>query len=542
MLQERIETLFLRLVAMQSDTNTVREAYIAEQILLWIKEQIYFKTHPELCGALPLEDDPYERSVIWSLVKGKGRKTIVLMHHHDAIDIEEYGQLKSVALRPDELARALSEKNLSEKVRKDLESDEWLFGRGTADMKSGAAIQLVLSAYFSELEDFEHNVLLLSVPDEETLSRGMLSAVNLMAEIRDTYDLDYLLTINSEPYFNQTKGKAIFYEGSVGKIMPVLYVKGVKSHIGDPFNGFNPSLVLSDLQKKTELNIDLCDVSGDEATPPPIWVNLKDRKKAYDASIPEAATGYFNWLTFTRSPNKIMDKLLALANRSLRDTLNHFEDAYENYCMLTGETPVKNQFVPRVYPFEAVFQMAMETKGTPFLEAYYLFQEEVKQLLDRNQITLPEATTRLVEYVQDVISLEGPVIIVALSGPYYPHVNNKTITHKLPFDLEATINQIASEKYNLVFESQGYFMGISDLSYATWCGDKEDIKRIKNNSPGWDVIYKIPFKALSTLEMPVINLGPWGKDLHKITERVYKKDVYERMPYLIKELMIKVFE
>jgi arginine utilization protein RocB len=186
--------------------------------------------------------------------------------------------------------------------------------------------------------------------------------------------------------------------------------------------------------------------------------------------------------------------------------------------------------------------MAMETKGTPFLEAYYLFQEEVKQLLDRNQITLPEATTRLVEYVQDVISLEGPVIIVALSGPYYPHVNNKTITHKLPFDLEATINQIASEKYNLVFESQGYFMGISDLSYATWCGDKEDIKRIKNNSPGWDVIYKIPFKALSTLEMPVINLGPWGKDLHKITERVYKKDVYERMPYLIKELMIKVFE
>lgn len=56
--------------------------------------------------------------------------------------------------------------------------------------------------------------------------------------------------------------------------MPVLFVKGVKSHIGDPFNGFSPSLVLSDLQKKTELNIDLCDVIGNEATPPPVWVNL----------------------------------------------------------------------------------------------------------------------------------------------------------------------------------------------------------------------------------------------------------------------------
>ncbi|GAB6106590.1 hypothetical protein [Fusibacter bizertensis] len=406
-------------------------------------------------------------------------------------------------------------------------------------MKSGAAIQLILSAYFSELENFEGNILLLSVPDEETLSRGMLSAVNLMNDLREKYRLEYVLTINSEPYFNQTKGKAIFYEGSVGKIMPVLFVKGVKSHIGDPFNGFSPSLVLSDLQKKTELNIELCDLIEHEATPPPVWVNLKDRKKAYDASIPEAATGYFNWLTFTRSPKMIVDKLVSLANRSLRDTLIHFEDAYENYCALTGETPDKITFKPKVYTFEQLYNLAITLKGDSFISGYIVFQEEMNKLLNMNSITLPEATTRLIEYVQDAIDLEGPAIVIAISGPYYPHVNNKIIEHKLPFSLNQFINEISEERFKLTFESQAYFMGISDLSYATWVGEESDIAMLKANSPGWDVIYKIPFKALSKLSMPVINIGPWGKDLHKVTERVYTKDVYERMPFLIKELIIK---
>lgn len=539
MFEEKIRPLFLRLMATQSDTNTLRETYIEEQILNWIKEQPYFYENSDLCGTYPIDDDPYERKVVWSLVKGIGNKTIVMLHHHDAIDIEEYGDLKSVALRPDELEVELKKRHLTPQVKKDLESGEWTFGRGSADMKSGAAIQLVLSAHFSEEKDFIGNILLLSVPDEETISKGMLSAISLMTSLREKYQLEYILTINSEPYFNQSKGKAIFYEGSVGKIMPVLYVKGVKSHIGEPFNGFNPSLVLADLQKKTELNVQLCDLHGREATPPPVWVNLKDRKKAYDASIPEAATGYFNWLTFTRSPMDIMNKLVSLSKRTLRDTLIHFQDAYENYCNLIGEEPEEKFFNPKVYTFDMVYNMAINKKKVLFEEAYSIFQDELVELLHENRIALPEATTRLIEFIIEWIDLEGPAIIIALSGPYYPHINNEFIHQKIPFPIEETINKIALEEYNLTFESQGFFMGISDLSYASWAGNKEDIELIKANSPGWDVIYHIPFQELSTLKMPIINIGPWGKDLHKVTERVLTEDVYERIPTIIKGLMLE---
>ena len=30
-----------------------------------------------------------------------------------------------------------------------------------------------------------------------------------------------------------------------------------------------------------------------------------------------------------------------------------------------------------------------------------------------------------------------------------------------------------------------------------------------------------------------MNIGPWGKDFHKMTERVYKEDLYERTPMLL---------
>ncbi|QHI71394.1 hypothetical protein [Aminipila terrae] len=46
-------------------------------------------------------------------------------------------------------------------------------------------------------------------------------------------------------------------------------------------------------------------------------------------------------------------------------------------------------------------------------------------------------------------------------------------------------------------------------------------------------MYYIPLDTIREQSMPVLNVGPWGKDLHKYTERVYKKDLFERLPQLI---------
>ena len=39
------------------------------------------------------------------------------------------------------------------------------------------------------------------------------------------------------------------------------------------------------------------------------------------------------------------------------------------------------------------------------------------------------------------------------------------------------------------------------------------------------------------MTLRVLNIGPWGKDFHKYTERVYKEDLFERTPILIDRLI-----
>jgi arginine utilization protein RocB len=63
------------------------------------------------------------------------------------------------------------------------------------------------------------------------------------------------------------------------------------------------------------------------------------------------------------------------------------------------------------------------------------------------------------------------------------------------------------------------------------------IEGTKKIMPLYGATYNIPFEELSEIEMPVINIGPWGKDFHKLTERVLKKDTLTETPKLILEAL-----
>jgi len=81
---------------------------------------------------------------VWGLIKGKGRKTVILLNHHDVVDSNDYQNLRDYAYRPETLAEKLKTVELEDDVNYDLISGEWIFARGAADMKAGIAIQLSL--------------------------------------------------------------------------------------------------------------------------------------------------------------------------------------------------------------------------------------------------------------------------------------------------------------------------------------------------------------------------------------------------------------
>lgn len=89
-----------------------------------------------------------------------------------------------------------------------------------------------------------------------------------------------------------------------------------------------------------------------------------------------------------------------------------------------------------------------------------------------------------------------------------------------------------SEKKNIPLEQIHYFNGICDLSYcqlntdATW-------ETYEKNTPVWGETYSIPFDSIATFNAPVLNVGPFGKDPHQISERLHVKSGLEEMPELL---------
>jgi len=92
---------------------------------------------------------------------------------------------------------------------------------------------------------------------------------------------------------------------------------------------------------------------------------------------------------------------------------------------------------------------------------------------------------------------------------------------------------LAEDRWQEEYKITNYMKGITDLSYAGLQNAENIVPYIGPNMPLWQKTYDIPFAEMQALSLPVINIGPWGKDHHKFTERVYKIDMCERTPVLV---------
>ena len=129
----------------------------------------------------------------------------------------------------------------------------------------------------------------------------------------------------------------------------------------------------------------------------------------------------------------------------------------------------------------------------------------------------------------------SPTVVIALSPPYYPPIHNDEFQH-LPDGVERLSDYLvgmAKTRWQETYQKKNYMMGITDLSYAALQNSEDIVPVIGPNMPLWQKTYDIPFAGMAALSVPVINIGPWAKDLHKFTERVHKLDLYERTPELI---------
>lgn len=543
-IKDLIEANLLEFVGTRSDTNSKEERNVEGFFTKWFNKVEYFKNNPENCGLFDIPSDYLDRKVPWCILKGEGKDTVVFIHHHDIVETKDYAAFEPLCLKPYELEEAFKKSTveLPSEMKEDLFSGKWLFGRGVSDMKGGASIQLSLLEEYSKSENFKGNIVLLSVPDEENLSAGMRAGALKLKELKDKYGLEYKLMLNSEPHEREDESKPTWYDGSIGKIMPVVYVRGKLAHVGQIYSGLNPINLLSEIIRKTELNPNFIEKMGNTTNPAPTWLYHKDRKTVYDVSLPKASCGYMSILPLERTPMSLMDELKTISVKAFETIVEELNESYKQYTSIAGIKYDRINWQVKVKFYSELYQDALKDSGKEFEEAYAKVMAEVKEKFNDNKLSTIDAANIIIERTLEYVNDMSPCVILALTPPYYPSTNNMMLGEKSTKvnEIIESLKKYSKDNYNEEIFVQNYFTGISDLSYAMFVSDQGDIDYIENNMLMWKDVYYIPLVEIKDISMPVINIGPWGKDLHKYTERVYKDDLFYKTPIFIDLFVTKL--
>ncbi|MGP4072403.1 M20/M25/M40 family metallo-hydrolase [Piscibacillus sp. B03] len=528
--KDQLESCLCDLVKFKSISGTEGEIELIEHVQQELMTDSYFKNNPEHIYIDLLDDG---RKLLAALVKSKKQtsKTIILLSHIDVVGIDDYGSFKDLAFNPKKLTDHFKKhpQQLPDEALKDLTSQEnWILGRGTMDMKAGTTLHLSMIERAIN-EEWDGNVIILLVPDEEVNSAGMLKARETLNRIKAEESLEYILCINSEPMFRQfpQDEQKYLYTGSLGKVLPGFLCYGKETHVGEPFNGLNANLMLSYLNINLELNTALTEQVGEEVTPPPISLMNRDLKEHYSVQTPLTAVSMYNVLLMKQSVQSLTKQLFDTMRKAKSQIESHFESQVQAH----NHT---NSFDVKILDYKTLYNEAVKRHGINEVNRR-------KEVLTKNRSHGDrDFSTLLVQDLAYLCKDLAPMMILFYSPPYYPAVSSQG--DPLVESVGERVTQVLSEHYQYKVKTLNYFNGISDLSF---------IGEDPNMESNLDTLYhQMPLDERSGLfsylkekvEVPSINIGPVGKDPHQWTERLNVDYSFGELPDVLADAIQFAFK
>lgn len=536
-LASEMEQLTKELVSVASVNTTPGEKKIGEKIEDYIRNIEYFKNHPENVYIQELQNDSYERRNVIALLKGEkddNRKTLIWHGHTDTVGVEDFKELQEWAFDCDKLQEKMKTSKLPDEVRQDLDTGDYLFGRGACDMKGGDAVFLVLlKEMSSHVKELSGNILVSFNPVEENLHTGIVEATGLLQKIKEEHALEFTMAINNDyicPLYPGDNNRYI-YMGTVGKLLPCFYIQGKETHVGQCFEGFDASLAASLLVKNVTLNTELCNQYKEEYTLPPSVLKVKDLKNEYNVQTAFNSYVYFNYFVHDEEFEDTLEKFVKIGQKTMQEVLDIINTQYKLYCNLTHDDYKKISYDTKVLTYEELTMRVEKECGS----------EKLMQIKDKTQVLLEDGTDKreigmiLIKEMLAAVGEHNPVMVLYFAPPYCPHNTLKKENpkeHELYEKIEATVN-VYSEECGEPYKILQFFPSLSDSSYLKIDDSDSSIKKLKNNFAEVEKLYNIPFDAIRELNIPAINYGCYGKDAHKWSERLYKPYSFGVLPGLI---------
>jgi arginine utilization protein RocB len=521
---EEIKESMINLVKRKSIVNTEGEKDLAVYIYDYLKSLPYFQNRSEQVRLVKTHEENQERYSCVALVQGQSNKndTVILMGHIDTVGIDDFGKDQDMAIDPEKwMERIKSMDGIPSDVKEAADSGEWLFGRGTVDMKSGVATVLHLTKYFSEHPDqLDGNILFVAECDEEDSSYGIISSVYEMNHMAVEFNLSYVGAINTDyttARHDRDENRYV-YLGTVGKLLPSFLIAGLETHVGEAFSGFDPNLVMSELTRELDYNTELCDEWEGETTVPPVSLKQQDMKPYYDVQTPLTSFSYFNFLVHSWSPEEVLKKLKIHGEKAFSRAISTYQERLDNYNIKAGFALKSPGFKPRVYDYDEYYSHIATKHGAPFKKSMNEFMEN----LNKEDLDIRFYCCKIVEEVHKWDDEKQPVMIVFYSSLYSPRIlldKNKERDQRIIKAVDLAVQKVQPE-YERPIKLRQFYPYISDMSFVSLSDQDEEIEIYKKNMPAWGKHFSVPFDEIRKLDVPVINIGPYGFDAHKKWERL----------------------
>ncbi|MFD2263967.1 M20/M25/M40 family metallo-hydrolase [Lacibacterium aquatile] len=531
----RTRDISYTLVEAPSITGTPGEAEFTEVVLGILRQNPYFQAHPEDIAVLDSHGDPLTKNIV-ALVRGSGKQTVAMAGHFDVVAIDNYRDLTHLAFKPDELKAALIAdlssrplKPAEAKALADLQSGDFVPGRGMLDMKSGVAAGIAVLEHFAAQPDRKGNLMLCMSPDEERNSQGMRRLRNDLPALARRWGIEIEGCLNLDATSDQGDGAdgRIVHHGSIGKLLPFALVVGQPTHAGYPFEGISAHILGSAILQAVEANVDLADRSDDFCAPPPICLEAKDLRQVYDVTTPEHVWIAFNWLIHSWTPEQALgamkDKVVAATTQALTE----FAAGAKRYAAIIGESP-------RAIPSTPEILTIADLRKRLSPEALKRLDQVAAQNAGSDNPLLRTRTQ--VQAMVAEAGLTAPAVVIGFGSLHYPPVRLDPAKAKDDAFLAAIdrARTTIETRHKTSIKDKAYFTGISDMSFI---GNRpRGAEFVGANTPLADMV-DIPPAEL--LEYPAVNIGPWGREYHQRHERLYAPYGFTVLPDFLYEIAVE---
>lgn len=541
-LEKQVETLTKHLVSFNSINGTEGEAHIIDELYRILKSFPYFKQQPEHLWVQTVPNDPIGRKNLFAFVEGNKNSTSTIIYHShlDTVGIEDFGLLKEHAFSSETLEEYFQTYEGNLDVQTDAKSGDWLFGRGSVDMKSGAAVHIANILYFSQHTDLlEGNLLLLFNGDEEGEHRGITAALTELERLQREKQLYYRLAINNDfitPLYDGDNQRYI-YTGTAGKLLPCFYIYGREVHVGDTLSGIDPNFIAAQITRRLHNNYKLTEFIPDELVLPPTCLYQRDNKDSYTVQTATSSQLYFNYFIYESTPEEVLERLLAETKQVCKEAEEYLKEQFQHYLLVTGLPSRDLSWEIAVTGYgdyiEELQQHGINTEA--------LIQDTLKQSKNSD---LREVCFEIVAALQEMDPEKKPRVILFFAPPFLPHNYLKQTSEQnrqLQSSIE-TILQNVQDKTGEQFVLKKFFPYLADGSFLSIHETDDELKPLLQNFPKWEELYPLPYDTIRKLNIPSINMGVYGKDGHKWTERVYKPYSFHVLPLLIQKTTIQLLK